>query len=113
MIEALKENKTLQTLNLESNFLSAPMVRDIIAALNVNQTIREFRASNQRPAIMGNRIEMDIAKLVDQNHTLLRLGLNFDVPDARMRVASRLQQNKDNRMLRIDCIRLTKCLHGT
>jgi hypothetical protein len=83
-------------LNLESNFISAPMIRDMIAALNENQTLREFRAANQRPAILGNRIEMDIAKLVEQNNTLLCLGLSFDVPDARMRVAQRLQQNKDN-----------------
>ncbi|XP_074593416.1 tropomodulin [Brevipalpus obovatus] len=96
LIEALKENKTLTTLNLESNFLSGPMVRDILNAINVNQSIREYRAANQRPAILGNRIEMEVAKLVEQNKTLLRLGLNLDVPDARMRVAQQLQQNRDD-----------------
>lgn len=83
-------------LNIESNFISGPTIRDILSAINVNQSIREFRAANQRPAILGNRIEMEIAKLVEQNKTLLRLGLNLDVPDARMRVAQRLQQNKDD-----------------
>lgn len=95
LVEALKENKTLTCLNLESNFLSGPMVRDVIAAINVNQTIREFRASNQRPAILGNRIEMEIAKLIEQNNTLLQLGLHLDAPDARMRIAQQLQKNKD------------------
>lgn len=45
---------------------------------------------------------MDITKLVEKNNTLLRLGLNFDVPDARMRVAKHLQDNNDSiRLLRI------------
>jgi hypothetical protein len=45
---------------------------------------------------MGNRIEMDIAKAVQQNKSLLRLGLSFDVPDARLKVTDHLQQNNDN-----------------
>lgn len=66
-------------------------------AINENQGILEFRAANQRPQILGNRVEMDIARLVEKNDSLLRLGLNLDVPDARMRVAHKLQQNSDNR----------------
>lgn len=96
LAEALKENKTLKTLNMESNFLSGPMLRDLMAALLINQKVLEFRAANQRPQIMGNRIEMDIAKLVEKNDSILRLGLSFDVPDARNRVAQHLQQTNDN-----------------
>ena len=95
LVEALKKNKSLTTLNLESNFLSGVMLRNLIDAMNTNQTIIEFRASNQRPTILGNRIEMEIAKLVEQNTNLLRLGLTLDVADARMRVAQRLKKNKD------------------
>lgn len=102
LIEALKENSTLTTINLESNFLSGVMIRDLIEALLDKQTVLEFRACNQRPQILGNRIEMDITKLVEKNNTLLRLGLNFDVPDARMRVAKHLQDNNDSlRLIRI------------
>lgn len=71
------------------------MIKKIIEAININQTIIEFRASNQRPSILGNRIEMEISKLIEQNNTLLRLGLTLDVPDARMRVAQQLKKNKD------------------
>lgn len=91
----MKKNQSLTTLNLESNFLSGVMLRNIIESLNSNQTVIEFRASNQRPTILGNRIEMEIAKLVENNEKLLRLGLTLDVPDARMRVAQRLKKNKD------------------
>lgn len=96
LAEALKTNKSLTVLNLESNFISGAMIRDILKAINENQTILEFRACNQRPQVMGNRIEMEIAKLVEENSTLLRLGLNFDVPDARLRVANKLQANNDH-----------------
>lgn len=71
------------------------MLRDLIEALLDKQYVIEFRASNQRPAILGNRIEMEIANLVQQNKALLKLGLNFDVPNARHMVATRLQQNND------------------
>lgn len=102
LIEALKENTTIKTINLESNFLSGLMIRNIIEALLDKQTVQEFRACNQRPQILGNRVEMDITKLVEKNTNLLRLGLNFDVPDARMRVAKHLQDNNDNiRLIRI------------
>lgn len=101
LVDALKENKTLRTINLESNFLSGSMIRSLIEALLEQQTVLEIRACNQRPQILGNRIEMDITKLVEKNSSLLRLGLNFDVPDARMRVAKHLQDNNDS-------IRLTR-----
>jgi len=45
---------------------------------------------------MGNRIEMEIAQVVQQNKALLKLGLNFDVADARHKVATQLQQNNDD-----------------
>lgn len=72
------------------------MLRDLIEALLEKQCVVEFRATNQRPQIMGNRVEMEIAKLVQQNKALLKLGLNFDVADARHKVAAQLQENNDN-----------------
>lgn len=101
LVDVLKENTTLRTINLESNFLSGVMIRSLIEALLEKQRVLEFRACNQRPQILGNRVEMEITKLVEKNNTLVRLGLNFDVPDARMRVAKHLQDNIDN-------IRLTR-----
>ncbi|KAJ6224421.1 hypothetical protein RDWZM_002966 [Blomia tropicalis] len=96
LVEALRHNESVRKINLESNYLSGPMLRDLIEALLEKQYVVEFRAANQRPTIMGNRIEMEIASLVQQNKSLLKLGLNFDVPDARHKVAAQLQQNNDN-----------------
>ena len=96
LVEALRHNESVRKINLESNYLSGPMLRDLIEALLEKQYVVEFRAANQRPTIMGNRIEMEIASLVQQNKSLLKLGLNFDVPDARHKVSAQLQQNNDN-----------------
>jgi tropomodulin len=96
LVQSLKANKTLTVLDMESNFISGVMIKNLVESLNENQTMLEFRATNQRPQILGNRIEMAIAKLIELNSNLLRLGLNFDVPDARMRIAQRLQTNNDS-----------------
>lgn len=96
LVEALRENENIRKVNLESNYLSGSMLRDLIEALLEKQLVVEFRAANQRPAILGNRVEMEISQLVAQNKTLLKLGLNLDVPAARHTIASQLQQNNDN-----------------
>jgi len=93
---ALEENNNLKVLNVESNYISPPVVRDLIKSLLNTEAVVEFRAANQKPEVLGVKTEMDIAKLVESNKTLLRLGLHFDVPDARIRVHHHLQQNNDN-----------------
>ncbi|GFW90335.1 tropomodulin [Trichonephila clavipes] len=104
LVEALKQNKTLISLNVESNYLSGSMIRDLLDALLTNQTVLEFRAANQSPVVLGNKIEMEITKIVEENKTLLRLGLCFDVPDARVRITEHLQKNNDRiRLRRIGC----------
>lgn len=45
--------------------------------------------------MLGNKIEMEITQLVEQNPTLLRLGLHLEFNDARHRVAAHLQRNID------------------
>lgn len=49
----------------------------------------------QRSQVLGNKTEMEITRLVEQNPTLLRLGLHLEYSDARHRVASHLQRNID------------------
>ncbi|XP_064472016.1 tropomodulin-like isoform X3 [Ornithodoros turicata] len=100
LLEALKHNKTLKSLNIESNYISGPMLKNFVEATLEQQTLEDLRAANQRPVILGNKIEMEIAKLVEKNKNLLRLGISFDVPDARMRVAQHLQNNYDRLRLK-------------
>ena len=45
--EALKENKTLTLLNVESNYISGDGILTIIEGMNKNQIVQELRVSNQ------------------------------------------------------------------
>lgn len=49
----------------------------------------------QRSQVLGNKIEMEITKLIEQNPTILRLGLHLEYNDARHRIAAHLQRNID------------------
>lgn len=92
---ALAHNHALRSLNVETNFISPAGVVQLVAALLHTTSVEEFRASNQRSQVLGNKIEMEITQLVEQNPTLLRLGLHLEYSDARHRVASHLQRNID------------------
>lgn len=45
--------------------------------------------------MLGNKAEMDITQYIEQNTTLMRVGLFFEFNDARSRVANHLQKNID------------------
>ncbi|CAG9795352.1 unnamed protein product [Diatraea saccharalis] len=95
LADALRANTTLRVVNVETNFISPHGVVELVRALLATTSVEEFRASNQRSQVLGNKIEMEITSLVEQNPTLLRLGLHLEYSDARHRVASHLQRNID------------------
>ncbi|XP_041783666.1 tropomodulin isoform X7 [Anopheles merus] len=92
---ALEQNHALRVLNVETNFISPTVIVTLVKSLLTQMTIEEFRASNQRSQVFGNKIEMEITELVEKNTTLLRLGLHLEFNDARHRVAAHLQRNID------------------
>ncbi|XP_014255252.1 tropomodulin-1 isoform X3 [Cimex lectularius] len=100
LAEAIEKNCTLKVLNVETNFLSPQVILRLIKALLVQKSLEEFRGANQRCYVLGNKIEMEITNLVEQNPTLLRLGLHLEYNDARQRVANHLQRNIDRSRLR-------------
>jgi hypothetical protein len=57
--------------------------------------VSELRASNQAAQCLGNRVEMAITKSIENNKTLLKVGLQFEFNDCRNRVAVHLQKNLD------------------
>ncbi|XP_045183759.2 tropomodulin-like isoform X2 [Mercenaria mercenaria] len=95
LAEGLQENKTLKTLNIESNFITGEPLVEILKAINVNKNVTEFRAANQKPEALGNKVETKIIKLVQENDKILTLGLAFEFPETRVRVTSKLQDNYD------------------
>ncbi|KAL1452593.1 hypothetical protein WDU94_006810 [Cyamophila willieti] len=99
LAEALEKSATLRVINLETNKISAVGIVRLVKSLLVQRVIEEFRASNQRSSVLGNKTEMEITKLVEANPTLLRLGLHLEYNDARHRIATHLQRNIDRSKL--------------
>lgn len=95
LAEALEKNSTLKVVSVETNFLTPAVILRLIKSLLVQRSLEEFRGANQRRYALGNKIEMEITKLVEENPTLLRLGLHLEYNDARQRVATHLQRNID------------------
>lgn len=96
----LEENKSLLTLNIESNLLSGVLVAEICRATLKNQTLIDLRLANQRAQILGTKIEMDIADSVSQNNSLLRLGVHFNTLGPRATVQEHLRNNWDQLRLK-------------
>ncbi|XP_059484570.1 tropomodulin isoform X2 [Neocloeon triangulifer] len=100
LADALEKNSTLRVLNVETNFISPAVMVTLLKALLATKSVEEFRGTNQRSQVLGNKIEMQITEIVEQNFSLLRLGLHLEYNDARHRVAAHLQRNLDRNRLR-------------
>ncbi|XP_020638153.3 leiomodin-1 [Pogona vitticeps] len=90
----LKSNKTLTSINLDSNHITGKGILAIFRALLQNNTLTELRFHNQRH-ICGGKTEMEIASLLKENTTLLKLGYHFELAGPRMTVTNLLSRNMD------------------
>ncbi|NWX93904.1 LMOD1 protein, partial [Nothoprocta pentlandii] len=90
----LKANKVLTSINLDSNHITGKGILAIFRALLQNNTLTELRFHNQRH-ICGGKTEMEIAKLLKENTTLLKLGYHFELAGPRMTVTNLLSRNMD------------------
>lgn len=94
--DSLRENKTLKTLNLESNYIGGEGIVAVLDAVNVHRVLTEFRVVNQRPAVLGNKVEVHIADLLRDNLTMLKLGIFLETPGPRVAVQEYIKRNNDN-----------------
>ncbi|KAM9110467.1 leiomodin-1 [Megaptera novaeangliae] len=90
----LKANKTITSLNLDSNHITSKGILAIFRALLQNTSLTELRFHNQRH-ICGGKTEMEMAKLLKENTTLLKLGYHFELAGPRMTVTNLLSRNMD------------------
>merc|ERR1711981_1220390 len=97
---SIESNKSLEKINIESNNVSPQSLVKLFDAANVQQVLMEVKASNQQAQFLGNKVEMAITKAVENNKSLLRVGLHFEFSDCRNRVAVQLQKNLDRVRLR-------------
>ncbi|KAF2362657.1 Tropomodulin [Trinorchestia longiramus] len=102
LTSALLQNNTLRTLNLETNNITPTGVVRVMESLNKMHSVEEVRLANQQQSVLGNKIEMQLTNLIEENPTLLRVGIHFEFNDARNRVSRQLQKNLDT-----SCINVT------
>jgi hypothetical protein len=126
-VELIETSNTLKVLNIESNFMSPEMVAKLLRATLATQSLVEFHAENQVPkailtrkaspkfqrqTVLGNQIEMDIMLSVEDNDSLLRVGVSLQSMEARNRVGEALERNYERRQfpLKIICILIFRFL---
>ncbi|XP_020383995.1 tropomodulin-1 isoform X1 [Rhincodon typus] len=92
--EMLKVNKTLKSLNVESNFITGNGILALVKALQYNNTLLELKIDNQCQQL-GNKVEMEIANMLEQNPTLLKFGYHFTQQGPRLRASNAVMSNND------------------
>ncbi|KAJ8395386.1 hypothetical protein AAFF_G00033710 [Aldrovandia affinis] len=95
----LRGNKTITSINLDSNHLTSKGIIALIRALQHNSTLTELRFHNQRH-ICGGKTEMEMAKVLKENTTLLKLGYHFELAGPRMTMTNILSRNMDRQRQR-------------
>uniref|UniRef100_A0A673KJ26 Leiomodin-3 n=1 Tax=Sinocyclocheilus rhinocerous TaxID=307959 RepID=A0A673KJ26_9TELE len=92
----LRDNSTLTSINLDSNHLTGKGILAIINSLQHNSTLMELRFHNQRH-ICGGKTEMEMAKVLRDNSSLLKLGYHFELAGPRMTMTNILSRNMDRK----------------
>nr|XP_003227937.2 PREDICTED: tropomodulin-1 isoform X1 [Anolis carolinensis] len=94
LAEMLKVNGVLKSLNVESNFISGSGILAVIEALQCNTTLIELKIDNQSQPL-GNKVEMEIASMLEKNTSLLKFGYHFTQQGPRLRAANAMMNNND------------------
>ncbi|XP_054842558.1 tropomodulin-1 isoform X2 [Eublepharis macularius] len=94
LAEVLKVNSALKSLNVESNFISGSGILAIIEALQFNKTLIELKIDNQSQ-LLGNKVEMEIASMLEKNTSLLKFGYHFTQQGPRLRASNAMMNNND------------------
>jgi len=83
LIAALKENTTMETLNLECNDITNLTLQPLVNLLLTHPTFRELKIANQKKSL-GLRGEDAMATLVEKNTNMMKVGYVFEVPAPRV-----------------------------
>ncbi|NXQ83592.1 TMOD4 protein, partial [Nyctibius grandis] len=94
--EMLTENKTLQSLNIESNFITSAGMMSIIKAMYRNTTLSELKVDNQCQRL-GDTVEMEMAAMLEQCPSVVRFGYHFTQQGPRARAAIAITNNNELR----------------
>jgi len=86
---------------VQYNRLYASLNLIIVFEDNPTRLTLIFFSKFQRQQTLGNKVEMELTNLIEQNPTILRVGLHLEYNDARNRVATHLQRNLDRKRLEL------------
>lgn len=92
--DMLKVNKNLKSLNMESNFITGVGALALIDALRDNETLTELKIDNQRQQL-GTAVELEMAKMLEENTNILKFGYQFTQQGPRTRAANAITKNND------------------
>uniref|UniRef100_A0A670ZA09 Tropomodulin 4 n=1 Tax=Pseudonaja textilis TaxID=8673 RepID=A0A670ZA09_PSETE len=96
--EMLKENKSLQSLNIESNFITSAGMMEVIKAMKENSTLAELKVDNQRQRL-GDSVEMEMAAMLEKCTSITRFGYHFTQQGPRARASIAITRNNELRRL--------------
>ncbi|XP_006861463.1 PREDICTED: tropomodulin-4 isoform X2 [Chrysochloris asiatica] len=94
--DMLRENRSLQSLNIESNFISSTGLMAVLKAVRENATLTELRVDNQRQW-PGDAVEMEMATVIEQCPSIVRFGYHFTQQGPRARAANAMTRNNELR----------------
>lgn len=92
--DMLKVNKTLRSLNVETNFITGTGILALVEALKEHKTLTEIKIANQRQQL-GTAVEMEIAQMLEENSAILKFGYQFTQQGPRTRAAAAITKNND------------------
>ena len=92
--DMLRENRSLQSLNIESNFISSTGLMAVLKAVRENATLTELRVDNQRQW-PGDAVEMEMATVLEQCPSIVRFGYHFTQQGPRARAAHAMTRNNE------------------
>ncbi|XP_040854678.1 tropomodulin-4 isoform X2 [Ochotona curzoniae] len=94
--DMLRENRSVQSLNIESNFISSIGLMAVLKAVRENDTLTELRVDNQRQW-PGDAVEMEMATVLEQCPSIVRFGYHFTQQGPRARAAQAMTRNNELR----------------
>jgi len=95
LVEILKQNTTIETLNLESNIFTNHGVVPLLQMLLTHPTIREVKLSHQKFSL-GTRGEEAMASLIVNNPRVMKIGYGFTIQTCRSDVDRAMIRNHEN-----------------
>jgi len=98
LCDCLESNKTIRSLNLESNSVSADMVLNIIKSTINTKGLEELKIANQFSGqYLGSATEYALIEILAKAPHLVKLGVRMEFRDSLNKCALQLAKNLDRR----------------